>query len=204
VPLARLSTAPMTITRPAVSSSATWRWTALEPRTAAVCGQRGSVQVADLIVPFSRRGPRGRRPVGEFLADTVPLPARGGARRAVSCLWWREGADRDASRLARSLELAVVCSCGGSCGGLGNGVVLAEHSGHWLQCGLAKRQCHFSHRGLDPEVAVQPRQWASPLGADSLPDLNDLSRGRQLGAEQHLEQDGRSRAAGAGGVGAVP
>jgi hypothetical protein len=31
-----------------------------------------------------------------------------------------------------------------------------------------------------------------------------VSRGRQLGAKQHLEQDGRSGASGAGGPGAVP
>jgi len=55
---------------------------------------------------------------------------------------------------------------------------------------FAERRGRLADRDLYSETPVQPRQWAPPPGADFLPDLNDVSRGRQLGAEQHFEQDG--------------
>ena len=42
VPLARLSIAPTTTSRPAAWSTATWRWHALLPWTALVCGHSPS------------------------------------------------------------------------------------------------------------------------------------------------------------------
>src|SRR5262249_58577629 len=108
------------------------------------------------------------------------------------------GADRDASHWAQAPESAVGRGCGGGCGGRGFGVVLVggsrRRAGHrvaWPGLLVAERRRDYPDRDLDAEVLVQPRQWAPPPGADPLPDLTDVSCGRQLGAKQWIEQDGR-------------
>ena len=73
VPLARLSTAPTTTARPcrpADSSTVTWRWTAFEPSTDWVCGQRAlGQQVHERLLLVGRHvgaaQGRGRRTVGD-------------------------------------------------------------------------------------------------------------------------------------------
>ena len=73
----------------------------------------------------------------------------------------------------------------------------------WIGGSRAQRQGYLADDDLDIEVPVQPFFRPSPAAAAFLADLNDVSCGRQLGAEQHLEQDARSRAPRPRGLGAI-
>ena len=117
----------------------------------------------------------------------------------------------DGNRLVGAFGIA-----GGPGGGSGNGrgfrrgrVHLHSHAcgiviWSWRGHRLATWQGHHAESHHDPENTVQPRFGPSPADPDFFPYLTDVSRGRQLGAKQHLEPNGRPGASGAGGVGAVP
>ena len=117
----------------------------------------------------------------------------------------------DGNRLVGASGIA-----GGPGGGSGNGrgsrrgrVHLHSHAcgiviWSWRGHSLAAWQGHHAEPHHDPEDVVQPRFGPSPADPDFFPYLTDVSRGRQLGAKQHLEQEHESGSAGICGLGAVP
>ena len=93
VPLVRLSTAPTATIRPAASSTVTWRCTALEPRTAWVCGHCPRAAGARR----ARRGRPSRRPRGPRRRSTGRRRGAGGEDAAAHRHQQRGEADPDRS-----------------------------------------------------------------------------------------------------------